>query len=36
VIEKDAKIAVVVTGHGLKEPETFAEEMRKIREMEQL
>jgi len=34
LIEKDAKIAVVVTGHGLKEPETFAEEMRKIREME--
>jgi len=36
LIEKDAKIAVVVTGHGLKEPETFAEEMRKIREMGQL
>ena len=35
VIEKEAKIAVVVTGHGLKEPETFAEELRKIREMEQ-
>jgi threonine synthase len=35
MVEKDAKIAVVVSGHGLKEPETFAEEMRKIREMEQ-
>jgi threonine synthase len=34
MVEKDAKIAVVVSGHGLKEPETFAEEMRKIREME--
>lgn len=33
-IEQGARIAVVVTGHGLKEPETFADEMRKIREME--
>jgi threonine synthase len=31
-IASDARIAVVVTGHGLKEPETFAEEMRKISE----
>jgi threonine synthase len=35
VIEKGAKIAVVITGHGLKEPETFAEELRKIRDMGQ-
>ena len=33
-VERGAKIAIVVTGHGLKEPETFAEEMKKIREME--
>ena len=34
-ISKGARVTVVVTGHGLKEPETFADEMRKIREMEQ-
>ena len=35
MIESGARIAVVVTGHGLKEPETFAEEMKKIQAMEQ-
>ncbi|WP_424357574.1 threonine synthase [Methanocella sp. MCL-LM] len=30
IIEKDARTVVIVTGHGLKEPETFEDEMRKI------
>jgi threonine synthase len=33
-IRKGARVAIAVTGHGLKEPETFAEEMRKIQDME--
>ncbi|OPY29866.1 MAG: Threonine synthase [Methanocella sp. PtaU1.Bin125] len=33
VIEKDARVVAIVTGHGLKEPETYAEEMKKIGEM---
>ena len=33
-VAKDARVAVIVTGHGLKEPETFAAELQKIREME--
>ena len=33
IIEKDARVVAVVTGHGLKEPETFADEMKKIGEM---
>ena len=33
IIEKDARVVAVVTGHGLKEPKTFADEMKKIGEM---
>ena len=33
VIEKDARVVAIVTGHGLKEPETLEDEMRRIDEM---
>jgi len=36
VIEKDARVVVIVTGHGLKEPESFEDEMRRISELQSL
>ena len=34
IVDKDAKAVAIVTGHGLKEPETFEAEMKLIRELE--
>jgi threonine synthase len=34
IVERDASVVSIVTGHGLKEPETFEDEMRKISHMD--
>lgn len=35
IIEKDARVVSIISGHGLKEPETFEEELKRICKMQQ-